>query len=155
LAAADTEARLAIADLLAGFCERIDAYDIEGVAGLFSEDCLTDYGPGLGGPIRGRGALRERLLKSQARFRRTHHQLGSQRTDIQGEQARAVTYATAWHERWDGREVVLRLQYHDVLRLEPEGWRIAERRALVSGVSGLEGEFNWVPRAQPAAKLRN
>jgi hypothetical protein len=153
--AANVEARLAIADLLATFCERVDAYDIEGVAELFSEDCLTDYGPALGGPIRGRAALQARLLRSQARFRRTHHQLGSTRAEVDGEEARAVTYVTAWHERWNGAEVVLRLQYRDLLRLEEGRWRIAERRALVAGVSGLDGEFNWVERAQPPAELRS
>jgi hypothetical protein len=69
-------ARLEIADVLARFCERIDEYDIDSVMQLFTPDCITDDGPGRGGEIRGRDALRQRMLESQGTFPTAHHQPG-------------------------------------------------------------------------------
>ena len=40
------EDRATIADLMALYCERVDEYDIDAVAELFTPDCVTDYGPG-------------------------------------------------------------------------------------------------------------
>ena len=39
------EDRATIADLMALYCERVDEYDIDAVAELFTPDCVTDYGP--------------------------------------------------------------------------------------------------------------
>ena len=41
------EDRAAIAEVMALYCERVDEYDIDAVAALFTPDCVTDYGPGL------------------------------------------------------------------------------------------------------------
>ena len=131
--------RQAITDVLALFCERIDEYDIDAVARLFSEDCLVDYGPGRGGEQRGRQALARRLRRGQGQFRRTHHQLGQVRVELTGDEAFAVTYVTAWHELWDGGHETARLQYRDRFLRTGAGWLIAERRALAAGIEGFEG----------------
>ena len=147
--------RQAIADVLALFCERIDEYDVDGATRLFSEDCVVDYGPGRGGPQHGRENLRERLRRGQGQFRRTHHQLGQIRVELDGGQASAVAYVTAWHELWDGRRETTRLQYRDRLRRAGSGWVISERRALAGGIEGFEGvSWNWVPRAEPPPEYR-
>jgi ketosteroid isomerase-like protein len=143
-------ARHEIADVLASYCELIDAYDIDAVADLFTQDCETDYGPGRGGPVNGRPAVHARIAAGQAEFRRTHHQLGQIRTVIDGTQAESVSYVTAWHERWDGGRAEVRLRYVDTLRLENDGWRIARRRVEVAGAVGFDGvEWNWIPRRVP------
>ena len=147
--------RQAIADVLARFCERIDEYDIDAVAELFAEDCTVDYGPGRGGEQHGREALRVRLRGGQGQFRRTHHQLGQCRIELAGDEAAAVTYVTAWHELWDGRREVARLQYRDRLRRTARGWEITERRALAAGIDGFDGvEWKWLPRAEPRPEDR-
>ena len=100
------EDRAAIADLMALYCERVDEYDIDAVAELFTPDCVTDYGPGRGGRVTGRAAVRDRIAAGQAQFRRTHHQLGQSRVSFDPadpNRATAVTYVTASHEEWDGR----------------------------------------------------
>ena len=78
----DIRDRLAIADVLAAFCERVDEYDIPGLAEVFTEDCFTDYGPGRGGPVSGLAEVQARIARGQAEFRRTHHQLGQSRVTV-------------------------------------------------------------------------
>jgi hypothetical protein len=140
-------ARVAICDVLAAFCERLDRYDIEDACRLFAEDCWTDYGPMSGGRIHGRVALSERIRVSQGRFKRTHHQLGQALIEVSGDSAKSLAYVTAWHLDWAGQIMILMLQYHDVLRRTDGQWLITERRALATGVEGMDGEgLNWLVR---------
>lgn len=140
--------RQAISDLLALHCERLDEYDMDAVAMTLTEDVITDYGPGRGGRVVGRDAVRERIAGGQAQFRRTSHQLGQSRVTIDGDLANAVTYVTAWHEWHDGRQEPLRLRYVDQLRRTASGsWLIGQRRVEAMGVEGFEGtEWVWVSR---------
>lgn len=142
--------RQAIAEVLAQFCFRIDAYDIDGVSELFTEDCITDYGPARGGELAGRDAFRERIRKSQGQFEHTHHQLGQIVVELDGEEACSITYVTASHAYRDGRRHDSRLQYRDSWFKTPEGWRIRHRTALNTVVDGIPTEgLPWVPRKQP------
>ena len=110
------EDRAAVDDVLALYCERIDEYDVDGVAALFAPDCVVDFGPGRGGVIRGRDEVRARIARGQAAFRRTHHQLGQSRCTLEADgRVGAVTYATASHETWDGDRWRVGLRYVDVL----------------------------------------
>lgn len=131
----------------------VDGYDMVALADVFTQDAHVDYGPGRGGPRAGRGAVVERIAEGQAQFRRTHHQLGQSQIDVDGDIARAVSYVTAWHEDWDGAISEVRLRYVDVVRREPDRWRISERRAVASGTVGFpDTEWNYVPRALPAGR---
>ncbi len=148
---AEQRDRWAILDLLAAFCERVDEYDIAGLAEVFSADCHTDYGPGRGGPVTGRDAVLARIARGQAEFQRTHHQLGQTRLALDGDAASATTYVTATHEHRDGDRSRVHLRYLDRLTRTAEGWRIAERRVHAAVVEGMAGvEWVWVPRAEPA-----
>jgi ketosteroid isomerase-like protein len=148
---AELQDRVAIADVLAAFCERIDEYDIAGLAEVFTEDCFTDYGPGRGGPVSGLAEVQARIARGQAGFRRTHHQLGQSRVTVDGDEADAVTYVTATHEHRDGARSRVHLRYLDRLRRTDAGWRIAERRAHAAVVEGMpDTAWVWVPRAEPA-----
>lgn len=143
--------RTALQEALAAFCLRIDAADYQGVATLFTEDCITDYGPSAGGEIVTRRAFLERIRISQARFRRTHHQLGQMSLSIDGDDVRTVTYVTASHRLHDGSRYTSMLQYHDRWRQTPEGWRISERRtqfclADVFNSDEPTGPVRWAPR---------
>lgn len=144
------EDRAAIAEVMALYCERVDEYDIDAVAALFIPDCVTDYGPGRGGLVSGRDAVRDRIAGGQAQFRRTHHQLGQSRVTFDPadpDRAGAVTYVTASHEEWDGRQWRAHLRYLDVLAATPEGWRLAERRVHAAVIENRpEITWEWVPR---------
>lgn len=139
-----------IRDLLARYCERLDEYDIDGVAACFSEDAVTDYGAGRGGEIRGRAAIADRIRTGQASFRRTHHQLGQIRIRLDGDSATATSYQMTWHELESGRKDLVCLRYIDRLAKHDDEWLIAHRRVEVSLVDGFEGtEWSWVPRRRP------
>ena len=142
--------RRQIIDLQATYCERLDEYDLDGVAATFTQDAIADYGPGRGGRVEGRAAIRARIARGQAEFRRTAHVMGQSLVTLDGDRARAVTYITASHERWNGVQETLRLRYIDGLRREPRGWLIAERRLGMMVAEGFEGtDWMWVERRQP------
>lgn len=142
--------RLDIEDVLARYCERLDEYDIPGVAACFAADAVADYGPGRGGEIHGRDALVARIAAGQAAFRRTHHQLGQIRITLDGDAAQSLAYVTAWHERFTGEREIVCLRYRDALRRAADGWCIARREIEVAFVEGFPGvEWNWVRRAPP------
>ena len=141
------QVRAELGDALATFCERLDEYRVSEALAVFSEDCVTDYGPGAGGPLEGRAAFQQRVEASHARFVRTHHQLGQTSYVIDGDVAETVSYVTAWHEYPDGRQDTVWLRYVDRWKHGPEGWRIERREALTSGVDGFPGrEWRFVPR---------
>ncbi|MBP2366559.1 nuclear transport factor 2 family protein [Pseudonocardia parietis] len=148
-----TADRAVIADLFAEYCERIDEYDIDAVAALFTADCVTDYGPGRGGRVTGRDAVRDRIAAGQAAFRRTHHQLGQSRIAFDpdvADRASATTYVTAVHEEWDGRVWRAHLRYLDVLHRAHGRWALAERRVEAALVENRpEIDWVWVTRRAP------
>jgi ketosteroid isomerase-like protein len=145
------EQHRAILEVLARYCECIDRYDLDGVAATFTEDAVTDYGPGRGGEVSGRGAIRERIGRGQAEFRRTHHQLGQVLVETIPEGVATTTYVTATHERWDGGHETACLRYVDRLVASDDGtWRIARRCVEASVIDGFPGvPWTWVERAQP------
>ncbi len=147
-------ARIEVSEVIARFCERVDEYDIDAVAELFTEQCVVDYGPGRGGRVVGREAVRARIARGQSEFRRTHHQLGEQTMEfVSDSDCRVSTYVTAWHETWDGDHPVVRLRYLDQLVRTVEGWQISERRAVAQGIEGFEGlEWVWVERRIPPGR---
>lgn len=148
--------RTAIAELMAVYCKRVDEYDIDGVAVLFTEDCLTDYGPGRGGPVAGRSAVRDRIASGQAQFRRTHQQLGQSviRFDpVSADRADGITYVTATHEEWDGTFWRAHLRYVDELARSGQSWLISVRRVQAAVIEGKPAiPWNWVPRRLPSSR---
>ncbi len=145
------EARNAIIDLLNEYTILVDHYDIDGVAALFTADCVTDYGPGRGGLVIGRDNVRDRIRRGQAEFRLTHHQHGQIKITLADNgTAEALSYLSAWHERWNGSRERVFMRYLDRLTDTDDGWRIAERKVVASGVEGFEGvEWVWVERQLP------
>ena len=148
--------RGAIADLMALYCERVDEYDIDSVAALFTEDCVTDYGPGRGGVIAGRAAVRDRIAAGQAQFRRTQHQLGQSRVwfdPAAPDRADAVSYVTATHEEWDGSLWRAHLRYVDELARAGGRWLLSARRVHAAVIEGKPDiAWTWVQRQLPPGR---
>jgi ketosteroid isomerase-like protein len=145
----------AISAALTRFCLRVDRYDIDGAMEVFTEHCVTDYGPARGGALTGRNAFRERLIESQSRFEHTHHQLGQLQIEVTGETATSVAYCTASHVGWDGHRHDGRLQYHDRWVRTPEGWQICHRQAFATVLDGVSGEgMPRVLRLRPSTEPR-
>jgi hypothetical protein len=125
--------RARLTDTLALYCRYVDDNDFARVATLFTEDCVTDFGPGRGGRIAGRTPFIERLAPLVASFRRTQHQLGQIVFDHAGDVWTSMSYCTAWHEDFAGEHFVSRVRYLDTFA--PDG-RIAERRVQAMGFEG-------------------
>ena len=141
-------ARQHIADLIHAYCRHVDANEPDKVAELFSADCVVDYGPGLGGPIRGAEALAAALGPGLARFEATHHQVSNiELTSLSRNRATGIAYVTAWHRfPGDTPDAVLYGQYHDVFQRHHGRWEIAERRLLASGETGFNVEWLRIER---------
>jgi uncharacterized protein (TIGR02246 family) len=141
-----------IRDALSRFCEFADSADVSHMAELFTDDCVTDYGPSRGGKIVGRDAFARRARQALPRFSRTHHQLGQIRVTVTGNRGSSVAYATAAHLRMaDGLRYDERLQYHDEWLRTEQGWRISSRRAiyvLLDGIDAGPDDLAWFERPE-------
>jgi ketosteroid isomerase-like protein len=140
----------AISAALTQFCLSVDRYDVDGAAEVFTDDCVTDYGPARGGALAGREAFRARLSESQSRFAHTHHQLGQLQVEVTGDTATTIAYCTASHVGWDGHRHDGRLQYHDQWVRTRDGWQICHRQAFATVLDGVSAEgMPRVPRIRP------
>ncbi len=125
--------RQAITDVLIEYCTALDRMDLARLGGLFTEDCVVDYGPEEWLQSRGREAL-ERSLARMWRWSRTSHHLSNVQIDFRDDDEAFVrSYVHAWHERSDGSSATILGQYHDRCVRGSEGWRIAERRMVMNG----------------------
>ena len=138
--------RQAITDVIHAYCRGVDSLDTASVAALFTDDCLVDYGPGLGAPTHGAVAIGERLARGLPRFAATSHHVSN--IDIafadDGQSATGITYLYAWHSYPDDRpHAELWAQYHDVFVRRGERWLIAQRVLRVAGQRNFDVE--WYP----------
>jgi len=125
--------RQAIADLLTEYCRALDLMDLEAIAKVFTADCRVEYGPEERLTSHGAAGV-AKSLERMWRWARTSHHLSNIQIEFEGaDAARAISYVIAWHERPDGSTATVLGQYHDGLRRQAEGWRIAERRMLMNG----------------------
>ena len=147
------EDRAEIVGLLHAYCRFVDLLATSELAGLFSKDCLVDYGPGLGGPLQGRAVLERALGAGLQRFAATSHHLTNAEIALEGDSASGVSSVLAWHRLTDDAPDAAWLfgQYHDRFVREHGRWWIAERRLLVAGESGFNVAWNLIERrSRPA-----
>ena len=128
-----------ITDRLHDYCRGLDAMDLDRLVSAFTSDCVVDYGPEPGMRTVGRHSLLQSLDVLMLRWVRTSHHLTNIQIEfITTDQAKSVSYVMAWHEFPGGATTSLYAQYHDTLVREPSGWRIRERRLLMTGC-----DENW------------
>lgn len=139
----------AIVDLVHRYSHCVDRQLHDELVELFTEDCVVDYGPGQGEPLRGRAALREafRSGAGMKNFRpdfiaTSHHNANVLVTFETADRARVVTSLYAWHgiEKGPGPEVWG--CYHDLAVRTPGGWRLAERQLRVAGNTNWDIDFH-------------
>lgn len=131
--------RAEIADRLHDYCRGLDAMDLDLLCSAFTEDCVVDYGPEPGMRTIGRVSLAQGLDRLMFRWVRTSHHLSNVQIELLGRDlARSVSYVMAWHEFPDRQTSTLYAQYHDTLRRDATGWRVQERRLVMTG-----GDANW------------
>lgn len=142
--------RVEIADVLNEYCRTLDLMDLDTLGRLFTADCVVEYGPEQ--HLRSVGAAAvSAALQRLWRFTRTSHHLSNIQISLDGDdEAAAVSYVIAWHERPDGSTATLWGQYHDRLVRTIEGWRIARRRQVMNGNdAGFRVNIHKLERRRP------
>jgi ketosteroid isomerase-like protein len=120
--------RQEITDLIHAYCDCFDRNDPEGVAALFTDDAVLDYGPEFDNIV-GREAIAPRIAVGLERtFAATsHHVSNIQITLESADDARSLSYLYAWHRYCDGSpDGYLWGRYVHRFRREHGRWLIAE-----------------------------
>ncbi len=142
-----------IVDLVHRYSHLVDHRRHDELAELFTDDCIVDYGPGVGQPLRGRAAFRAAFgaepTEERPGFAATsHHNANVLVTFTGDDSATVLTSVYAWHLTTNGGTPRVWGYYHDVVRRTPDGWRFAERQLRVAGSEDWPGP--WLPLTDAA-----
>ena len=163
-------ARQQIADVICRYARGIDRLDLELVRACYHPDAYDDHGS-MGGTVDAFIAAADTFLR---RWTATQHFMGNMLIEIDGELARAETYAVAYHRREEadgaGKDDVFGIRYVDRFERRAGLWKIAHRVVatewrrveVLSGVRGRgqvgvwgrrDGDdvINWILEARPPA----
>lgn len=137
-----------IRDVVARYCRGIDRIDMELVRDCYHPGAL-DHHTGFDGPVEDFLAWVEPLL---ARLGGTHHMIGNQLVELDGDEAVAESYAIATHwNHADARgNLTTGVRYVDHLSRREGRWAITERWA-VRDWGRVEGAGFLPPGDGPAA----
>jgi hypothetical protein len=119
--------RIAIHEVIALHGHVVDDRDVDRLGELFTEDVVLDLAEYGAGALRGLAAMREAIRSANP----AEHPLGHHVTNIvvvgrEGAGVRAVSKGLA--VRADGATGTV--TYQDLLRREPQGWRIGYRKVV-------------------------
>jgi len=137
-------ARQEIADVIYRYARGIDRLDFDLVRSCYHADAYDDHGAFAGNVEDFIAAAREFL----PRWTATQHFMGNMLIEVEGELARAETYAVAYHRREDsegnGKDDIMGIRYVDRFERRDGEWRIAYRVVAtewrrVDPVSGARG----------------
>lgn len=139
-----------IVDLVHRYSYLVDHRMHDELAELFTEDCVVDYGPGVGPVVNGRVAFRRLLgpsgplAEGRQGFVVTSHHNANVLIEFDGDDRALVrTSIYAWHRTPDEQTPQMWGYYHDVAVRTAGGWRLAERQLRVAGNAGWDVE--WIP----------
>jgi 3-phenylpropionate/cinnamic acid dioxygenase small subunit len=119
------EDREAIRELLHRYCYGTDTGDVESWVGVFTEDCLWDGGPF--GVCRGRSGLRAMYQQGGDAAKALRHLTLNTLMEVEGNQARAVSYVLVLATADAGSSVFFSGFYQDELIRSGGRWWIAKR----------------------------
>lgn len=162
--------RYEIEQVVYDFARYCDDLDFEGVALLFHDDCRWDYGPGAGPVVEGRehveAFVREAFSNSleetgsegvKVRIRKTSHHVSQVAVNFDGpDHAYVESYVFTWHEMSDGGPGLVWGRWHDQLRRTAVGWKISDRRMILSAVDNYYeiGRPAWAADFRPFRRER-
>ena len=157
--------RYEIEQVLYDFARYCDDLDFAGLASLFHDECRWDYGPGAGPVVEGREQVEAFVQQAfsnsvsgegpdgvKVRIRKTSHHLSQVAINFDGpDLAHAETYVFTWHEMSDGSPGLVWGRWHDQLRRTPQGWKISQRRMILSAVDNYYaiGHPAWAEDFKP------
>jgi SnoaL-like protein len=131
-----------IVDLIHRYSYCVDHGLYDEVAGLFTEDCVVDYGPEYR-TLRSRADLRRMFGTPGGGFAATsHHNANILVTFEDLDHAFVRTSVYAWHQRSDGTTPRLWGYYHDSVVRLPGGWQIAKRQLRTLGTEDWNVEMH-------------
>ena len=123
----DLLARQEIADVIYRYARGIDRLDFEEVRSCYHPDAYDDHGAFKGTVDEFLGAAKAFLPKWTA----TQHFMGNMLIEIDGDMAKAETYAVAYHRLEDangsGKDDVMGIRYVDRFEKRNEDWKISHR----------------------------
>jgi 3-phenylpropionate/cinnamic acid dioxygenase small subunit len=145
--------RYEIEQVMYDFARCCDDLDFERLASLFHDECRWDYGEGAGPVVEGRANVekfvREAFSDSivakgaggvKVRIRKTSHHISQVAVNFDGpNHAYAESYVFTWHEMADGDPGLVWGRWHDQLSRSEDGWRISDRRMILSAVDNYYG----------------
>lgn len=149
--------RQEISALITAYARHMDLNDPDGVAALFAEDALIDYGTGFPPSVQGPAALAATLRSTLEHVQATAHHCSNIDIWFDGpDDAHGIVYLYAWHRFADRPDFHLWAQYHDRYRRVPGvGWRFSYRSIKVSGTEGVDRQFDMIGRAPGRAPERS
>jgi ketosteroid isomerase-like protein len=130
--------RAAIAALIHGYAERLDAGDLAGVAALFAD---ATYRSAQGGSYRGAAAVQEVLERRVLRYDgvpRTRHLTTNLVIELAGDEAAARSYFTVLQAAPGGPlQPIVAGRYHDRFARSAGVWRFTDRLIFMDLVGDL------------------
>lgn len=123
----DLLARQEIADVILRYARGIDRLDFDLVRSCYHADAYDDHGSFQGG-VDDFISMCEKFLP---RWTTTSHFMGNMLIEVDGDVARAETYAVAYHRREEedgtGKDDIFGVRYVDRFEQRGDGWKIGHR----------------------------
>ena len=119
--------RTEIADVLYRYSSAVDSFDKAGVRSALADDIWAQYGNG--DPVEGGDKLADWIAGATATVIWQHHLLNVYHIDIEGDQAKTLSYLTSYQvfKENPGAAIILVARYHDELKRTADGWKISKR----------------------------
>jgi hypothetical protein len=119
--------RIDVTDVLYRYSSSVDKGDNEGLRSTLADDIWARYGNGE--PVEGGDALAAWIAEATATAIWQHHLLNTYHVEIDGDQAKTLSYLTSYQvfEADPNAATLLVARYHDELRRTSSGWRISRR----------------------------
>ena len=119
--------RTDIADVLYRYSSAVDSSDTAGVRSSLADDIWAQYGNG--DPVEGGDKLAAWIAEATATIIWQHHLLNVYHINIDGDQAKTLSYLTSYQVFKENPDaaVILVARYHDELKRTAAGWKISRR----------------------------
>jgi hypothetical protein len=141
-----------IVDLVHRYSFLVDHKRPDELMELFTDDCVVDYGPGVGEPTRSKaeframfGGDREATENRPFFIATSHHNANVLVTFESDDRATVVASLYAWHHTSAGERPQLWGAYHDVVVRTAGGWKFASRQLRIAGAEGWEIAWHPLP----------
>src|SRR3954471_201504 len=119
--------RLDVTDVLHKYSIAIDSFDYAALRSVLAADIHAQYGNGEA--VTDADALVAWIESATTDAIWQHHQLTVYEVNVDGDQARTLSYLTSYQvfKAQPDAAVLLVARYHDELRRTPAGWKISRR----------------------------